>query len=85
MVITEPGPLPDNVTLVAPPGDWHQWNGEAWAEDPDRLRTVMSGRAELQRRQRLEEAYRITADWRTELMLDIITDDNRASLTAWML
>ncbi|MFQ3396515.1 tail fiber assembly protein, partial [Enterobacter mori] len=25
------------------------------------------------------------ADWRTELMLDIITDDNRASLTAWML
>ncbi|HBK3068268.1 TPA: tail fiber assembly protein [Citrobacter freundii] len=32
----------------------------------------------------LSEANVITADWRTELALDVITDDDRVKLIAWM-
>lgn len=40
--------------------------------------------AERERQQRLDEANRITADWRVELMLGTITEADKASLTAWM-
>ncbi|WP_341535898.1 tail fiber assembly protein [Edwardsiella tarda] len=32
----------------------------------------------------LDEANTITADWRTELVLGIISDGDKAKLTAWM-
>ncbi|ELY4416479.1 tail fiber assembly protein [Cronobacter sakazakii] len=41
-------------------------------------------RAETARRKLLNEANIVTADWRVELMLGAITDEDKASLTAWM-
>ena len=40
--------------------------------------------AESQRQSLLGEATSTTADWRTELQLDIISDDDKASLVKWM-
>ncbi|WP_105659292.1 tail fiber assembly protein [Cronobacter dublinensis] len=41
-------------------------------------------RAETARKKLLNEANTVTADWRVELMLGAITDEDKASLTAWM-
>lgn len=41
-------------------------------------------RAEFQRQNLLTEASSIIEDWRTELQLDIISDDDKASLIKWM-
>lgn len=41
-------------------------------------------RAESERQTLLTEANITTADWRTELQLDVITDEDKASLILWM-
>lgn len=41
-------------------------------------------RAEQQRKNYIASANEITSDWRTELQLDVIADDDRISLTNWM-
>jgi len=43
-----------------------------------------SERAESQRKSLLVSANSTTADWRTELELGVITDDDKASLIKWM-
>lgn len=40
--------------------------------------------AQRQRQVLLSEASQTIADWRTELQLGTITDDDKASLTKWM-
>ncbi|MCM7510547.1 tail fiber assembly protein, partial [Enterobacter hormaechei] len=40
--------------------------------------------AEQEKSYRLLEAERITADWKVELSLGIIIDDDKKSLIAWM-
>ena len=41
-------------------------------------------RAEATRKKLLSDANNLTADWRTELMLGTLPDDDKVSLTAWM-
>lgn len=41
-------------------------------------------RAEQQRQDLITSANTITADWRTELQLDIISDDDKTILVKWM-
>lgn len=41
-------------------------------------------RAEQQRKNHIATANEITSDWRTELQLEVITDDDRINLTNWM-
>lgn len=43
-----------------------------------------NARAESQRQKLLAEASNVTADWRTELQLDVISADDKASLVKWM-
>ncbi|ELY6212267.1 tail fiber assembly protein [Cronobacter dublinensis] len=45
---------------------------------------IWQERAETARIKLLNEANTVTADWRIELMLGAITDEDKASLTAWM-
>ncbi|MGE9550432.1 tail fiber assembly protein [Erwinia amylovora] len=63
-------------------GSWI-FNGQAVAE-----KTLTSEdyqeKAEVQRQNRLAEANNTIADWRTELQLNIISDDDKASLIKWM-
>lgn len=82
--ITDPGPLPDNTTTIVPEGDYLKWDGEQWVQDPEALKQAMTEKAEAQRQTLLNEANTIAADWRTELMLGVITDEDKASLTEWM-
>ena len=58
-------------------------DADEWVDDPappvNHVAESESVRAEL-----LERANAITADWRTELSLGIIDDDDKAKLTTWM-
>ncbi|QLZ40622.1 tail fiber assembly protein [Citrobacter sp. RHBSTW-00127] len=55
-----------------------------WVDKPAPTHEELVEQAEAKRQSLLDEANIITADWRTELALGIINDDDRAKLTEWM-
>ncbi|EGG0833597.1 tail fiber assembly protein [Salmonella enterica subsp. enterica serovar Virchow] len=60
-------------------GDWKYSNGAVVAVPVDYL-----AKAETTRQKLLTDANSTIVDWRTELALGDISDDDRASLTKWM-
>jgi len=82
--LTDLGPLPENVTLISPSCEYPKWNGEEWIQDTDALKNAMQEKAESKRQELLTTANETIADWRTELQLDVISDDDKASLIKWM-
>ncbi|WP_320732721.1 tail fiber assembly protein [Enterobacter roggenkampii] len=55
-----------------------------WVDAPQLTTEEQIALAERKRQTLLSQANEITADWRTELALVIINDDDKAKLTAWM-
>lgn len=78
------GAIRDGFTLTAPGTPYDAWNGSAWVTDADALRISQITAAEQKRETLLAHANAITADWRTELALGIIDDEDKAKLTVWM-
>ena len=68
-------PAVENMCL----GDWVYKDGKIIARLSDPV-----VRAEERRQVLLSEANSATSDWRTELQLGVIDDDDKASLIAWM-
>lgn len=60
-------------------GDWKYSNGAVVAVPVD-----YQAKAETTRQKLLDAANSTIADWRTELALGEISDDDKASLTKWM-
>lgn len=56
-----------------------------WADAPQLTTEEQIALAERKRQTLLAQANEITADWRTELSLSIIDEDDKAKLTAWMM
>lgn len=56
----------------------------AWVDIPPRTREELIKDAENERKRLLANADKIMIDWRTELMLGEISDDNRDKLSAWL-
>lgn len=57
----------------------------AWGDIPPPTHEELVYQAEMRRQSLLDEANAIMADWRTELTLGIISDGDKAKLTAWMM
>lgn len=55
-----------------------------WVATQPRSHDELIMDAEEKRQELLRHADTVTADWRTELSLGEISDDDRASLSAWM-
>lgn len=55
-----------------------------WANIPEPTSPQLIQLAERQKADLLNQANNTTADWRTELALGIISDDDKESLIAWM-
>lgn len=55
-----------------------------WVASPPRSHDELIIDVEAKRQLLLSYADTVTADWRTELSLGEISDDDRASLSAWM-
>lgn len=55
-----------------------------WKDAPQLTTDEQIALAERKRQTLLAQANEITADWRTELELGMIDDDDKVKLTAWM-
>ncbi|WP_414147540.1 tail fiber assembly protein [Erwinia sp. BNK-24-b] len=82
--ITAPGDYPADTTTQAPATSYDQWVGGKWVTDMDAQQAAAVQAAEAEKAARIAEANNTTQAWQTQLRLDIITDADKASLTAWM-
>ncbi|WP_395490373.1 tail fiber assembly protein [Cedecea davisae] len=78
------GDCPADFTPDAPTSSYDKWDGDKWVTDIAAQKKGDISEAELKRQAFLSEANRITADWRTELTLGIISSADREKLIAWM-
>lgn len=84
VAITAPGDYPDGATTLAPATPYDTWNGSEWVTDAGAQHTADVESAEQQKAALLVEAQTTISLWQTELQLGIISDDDKASLIAWM-
>lgn len=84
IVISELGDYPEETTAIAPVTDWDRWDGEKWITDADAQRAADVKSTAGKKSALISEANDVTQAWQTQLLLGIITDADKASLTAWM-
>ena len=82
--ITRLGEYPDNMTTIEPLTSYDRWNGSEWVTDADAQKNAQVVEAEQQKSVLLAEAQSTISLWQTGLQLGIISDDDKASLIAWM-
>lgn len=78
------GPVKDGYTSVAPSGPYQKWDGKKWITDTDAQHAADVKAADKQKNALLVEAQETISLWQTELQLGIISDEDKASLIAWM-
>lgn len=83
-VITVLGPLPHDTVSTGPTEQYMKWDGSKWVHDAEAEKAAFQAKAESQRQYLLSVANSTTADWRTELQLEVISDVDKASLIEWM-
>ncbi|ARF50292.1 phage tail protein [Pantoea stewartii subsp. stewartii DC283] len=83
-LITSLGDLPDGTVSTAPAERYMKWDGSAWVHDADAEKAAFQDKASAQRQSLLTAANVVTSDWRTELQLGVITDEDKAGLIKWM-
>lgn len=84
VTVTELGDLRPGFTLTPPGTPYDKWDGSTWITDPIAQHAAAVAEANAQKSVLLDEANAITADWRTELALGIISDSDKIKLIAWM-
>ena len=84
VAITVPGDYPEGTTTQAPVTEYDTWNGSEWVTDTEAQHMAEVAAAEQQKAALLVEAQATISLWQTELQLGIISDDDKASLIAWM-
>ncbi|MCJ6648490.1 tail fiber assembly protein [Klebsiella pneumoniae] len=82
--ITAPGDYPENTTILAPATPYDTWNGSEWVTDTEAQHAADVEAADQQKTALLSEAQATISLWQTELQLGIISDEDKASLIAWM-
>lgn len=84
VTVSQLGEYPEGTTTEAPSTTYDKWDGQKWVTDTDAQHTDAINRAENERQQLLKHADAVMLDWRTELMLGEISDENRSKLSAWL-
>ncbi|HIA4363867.1 TPA: tail fiber assembly protein [Klebsiella pneumoniae] len=82
--ITALGDYPSGVTTAEPLTIYDCWNGSEWVTDEDAQKSAQVVEAQQKKASLLSEAKSVISLWQTELQLGIISDDDKASLIAWM-
>ncbi|PZL88311.1 phage tail protein [Pantoea sp. ARC270] len=82
--ITALGDYPADTTTQAPATTFDKWDGEKWVTDNDAQQQSLFDAAASEKSARVSEANGITQAWQTQLLLGIITDDDKALLIEWM-
>ncbi|EGI5515117.1 tail fiber assembly protein [Salmonella enterica subsp. enterica serovar Idikan] len=84
MMVSLPGDYPEGTTTLAPSTPYDKWNGSEWVTDTEAQQAADVEAAEQQKAALLLEAQATISLWQTELQLGIISDEDKASLIAWM-
>lgn len=83
-VVSVPGDYPEGTTTLAPSTPYDTWNGSEWVTDTKAQHAADVEVAEQQKAALLAEAQTAISLWQTELQLGIISEEDKASLIAWM-
>ncbi|EAQ3764603.1 tail fiber assembly protein, partial [Salmonella enterica] len=83
MYISDPGPLPENVTSVSPDGEDQKWDGKAWVKDEAAETAARLREAEGTKSRLLQMAAEKIAPLQDAVDLEIATDDEKARLDEW--
>ncbi|MBI9734595.1 tail fiber assembly protein [Escherichia coli] len=83
-IVSLPGDYPEGTTTLAPATPYDTWNGSEWVTDTEAQHAADVEAAEQQKTALLLEAKATISLWQTELQLGIISDEDKASLIAWM-
>lgn len=83
LVITTIGSLPDNVTYLAPDGEYKKWDGYEWIDDPGAKLSKMTSDAIQHKTDLLN-----LADYKISILQDAVTynlatDEESSMLDAW--
>ncbi|HBM7610036.1 TPA: tail fiber assembly protein [Enterobacter asburiae] len=84
VIISAPGDYPEGTTILAPATPYDTWNGSEWVTDTEAQQAANVEAAEQKKSALLLEAQAAISLWQTELQLGIISDEDKASLIAWM-
>ncbi|MDU6432237.1 MAG: tail fiber assembly protein [Pantoea sp.] len=84
IAITELGDYPAGTTPLEPATAWDKWDGDKWVTDIDAQQAAIVSAAAIQKSARISEANSVTQAWQTQLLLGIITDEDKAILLKWM-
>lgn len=84
VTISDIGDYPENTTTKAPATPYDKWGGAEWVTDSDEQHAANVAAAEQQKTNLLNAANSKISLWQTELQLGIISDDDKASLIAWI-
>ncbi|HBQ2111929.1 tail fiber assembly protein [Klebsiella pneumoniae] len=80
--ITEPGPIPDTVTRLAPLTPYDKWDGSAWVTDADAQHTADVTAADLQKKQMITQVSDDITIFQDAVNLNMATDDEKSRLIA---
>ncbi|HAK5456515.1 TPA: tail fiber assembly protein [Salmonella enterica] len=85
MYISEPGPLPENVTSVSPGGGYKKWDSKAkvWVNDEAAEAAARLREADGTKSRLLQMASGKIAPLQDAVDLGIATDDEKAQLDEW--
>ncbi|EHK9168562.1 tail fiber assembly protein [Salmonella enterica] len=83
MYISDPGPLPENVTSVSPDGEYQKWDGKAWVKDEAAETAARLREAEGTKSRLLQMASGKIAPLQDAVDLEIATDDEKVQLDEW--
>ncbi|ENZ1877035.1 tail fiber assembly protein [Salmonella enterica] len=81
--ISDPGPLPENVTSVSPDGEYQKWDGKAWVKDEAAEAAAQLREAEETKKRLLQTASEKIAPLQDAVDLEIATDEEKAQLDEW--
>ena len=84
IVLSELGDYPADTTPLAPATAWDKWDGEKWVTDADAQHAADVKSAARQKSALISEVNAVTQAWQTQLLLGIITDADKVTLTKWM-
>lgn len=84
VAVNVPGDYPEGTTTLAPATPYDTWDGSEWVTDTEEQHAADVEAAEQQKVALLNEAQATISFWQTELQLGIISDEDKASLIAWM-
>ncbi|PQL06872.1 tail fiber assembly protein [Pantoea ananatis] len=84
LIITELGDYPENTTPKIPLSQYDEWDGEDWVMNLVKRHEADIASAEKHRQSLLDNIEKTTSDWRIELLLGDISDNDKSKLSAWM-